>query len=89
MIKRSLEDIIIEPYRGQLIPYYGEVKSEALNAGALGAGISGSGPSIFMLTEGLETAKHVEQAIRSLYSKTQIHFETYVSKINTEGIKTL
>jgi homoserine kinase len=87
LIKRSLEDIIIEPYRAQLIPHYREVKQIALNAGALGAGISGSGPSIFMLNEGLQTAQKVEQAIRAMYSKTQIHFETYVSKINTDGIK--
>lgn len=87
LIQRSLEDIIIEPYRAQLIPHYREVKQIALNAGALGAGISGSGPSIFMLSEGLDTAQKVEQAIRAMYSKTQIHFETYVSKINVEGIK--
>jgi homoserine kinase len=89
LIKRSLEDIIIEPYRAQLIPHYREVKQIALNAGALGAGISGSGPSIFMLSEGLQTAQKVEQAIREMYSKTQIPFETYVSKINVEGIKKL
>lgn len=89
LIQRSLEDIIIEPYRAQLIPHYREVKQIALNAGALGAGISGSGPSIFMLCEGLDTAKKVEQAIRAMYSKTQIHFETYVSKINVEGIKVI
>jgi homoserine kinase len=87
LIQRSLEDIIIEPYRAQLIPHYREVKQIALNVGALGAGISGSGPSIFMLSEGLDTAKKVEQAIRAMYSKTQIHFENYVSKINVEGIK--
>jgi homoserine kinase len=87
LIKRSLEDIIIEPYRAQLIPHYREVKQISLIAGALGAGISGSGPSIFMLSEGLQTAQKVEQAIRAMYSKTQIHFETYVSKINTDGIK--
>ena len=87
LIQRSLEDIIIEPYRAQLIPHYREVKQIALNAGALGAGISGSGPSIFMLSEGLQTAQKVEQAIRAMYSKTQIDFETYVSKINVEGIK--
>ncbi len=89
LIQRSLEDIIIEPYRAQLIPHYRDVKKEALNAGALGAGISGSGPSIFMLSEGLEMATQVEQAIRALYSKTNIAFETYVSKINVEGIKIL
>jgi len=89
LIQRSLEDIIIEPYRAQLIPHYAAVKQAALKAGALGASISGSGPSIFMLSKGLDTAKQVEQAIRLVYSKTNIAFETYVSKINTAGIKIL
>lgn len=89
LIKRSLEDIIIEPYRAQLIPHYQDVKNEALKAGALGASISGSGPSVFMLTEGLDTANKVEQAIHSVYSKKTIAFETYVSSINVEGIKIL
>jgi len=89
LIQRSLEDIIIEPYRAQLIPHYRDVKTQALKAGALGAGISGSGPSIFMLCEGLNIAKNVETSIQEVYSKTQIKFETYVSKINTEGIKKL
>jgi homoserine kinase len=89
LIQSSLVDIIIEPYRAQLIPHYQEVKNAAIEAGALGASISGSGPSIFMLSEGLEIAKKVEEAIRLVYSKTDIAFETYVSSINVEGIKIL
>jgi len=89
LIESSLVDIIIEPYRAQLIPHYQEVKSEALKAGALGASISGSGPSIFMLCKGHENAIQVEKAIRKVYSKTDIAFETYVSSINVEGIKIL
>ncbi len=89
LLKRSLEDLIIEPYRAQLIPHYHDVKAEALSAGALGGGISGSGPSIFMLCEGHDTANKVEEAMRKVYAKTQLQFETYVSKINTEGIKKL
>ena len=61
LIGRSLEDHIIEPIRSILIPAYDAVKEESLNAGALGAGISGSGPSIFALSRGMETAKKVEK----------------------------
>ena len=82
LIKSSLVDIIIEPYRAQLIPHYQDIKSEALKSGALGASISGSGPSIFMLCEGHENAIQVEKAIRKVYLKTDIAFETYVSSIN-------
>ena len=87
LIKRSLHDVIIEPHRSKLIPYYNEVKNEALKAGALGTCISGSGPSIFSLSEGLEQAKNVEDAIKGLYMKTNIKFDVFVSKINFEGIK--
>ncbi|WP_299100430.1 homoserine kinase [uncultured Winogradskyella sp.] len=89
LIKESLNDVVIEPYRKQLIPHFDDVKSAALEAGALGCAISGSGPSIFMLSKSEATAKTVEQAIRKVYSNTDIKFETYVSKINTEGIRIL
>ncbi len=87
LIKRSLHDVIIEPHRSKLIHNYHDVKNSALKAGALGTCISGSGPSIFSLSKGIETAKDVEDAIKNVYSKTNIKFDTFVSKINTEGIK--
>ncbi len=87
LISRSLQDVIIEPYRSKHIPHYNEIKSQAINSGALGCGISGSGPSVFALSKGIETAKKVESTIRNIFSETNIGFETYVSKINTEGMK--
>ncbi|WP_179019344.1 homoserine kinase [Winogradskyella forsetii] len=89
LMKDALVDVVIEPHRKQLIPHFDDVKNEALKAGALGCAISGSGPSIFMLSKGKKTAKDVEEVIRDVYSKTDIAFETYVSKINTEGIKNM
>lgn len=89
LIKQSLNDVVIEPHRKQLIPHFDEVKTAVLEAGALGCAISGSGPSIFALSKGEDVAKTVEKAMHFVYSKSNIHFETYVSKINTEGIKTL
>ncbi|WP_066218545.1 homoserine kinase [Formosa haliotis] len=89
LIERSLHDAIVEPHRSKLIPLYQDVKLAAKSAGALGSGISGSGPSIFNLSEGLETAKKVEEAIRKVYAKSDIAFDTYVSKINAEGMKIL
>ena len=87
LIQRSLQDIIVEPHRSKLIPLFNDVKNAAINAGALGAAISGSGPSIFSLSKGLEIAKNVEVAIKNIYKETNIEFDTFVSKINTEGIK--
>ena len=68
LMKRSLHDAIIEPHRSKLIPFYKEVKQAALNAGALGTNISGSGPSIFSLCKGIETATLVSDAITVSYT---------------------
>lgn len=87
LISRSMEDFIVEPVRKVLIPAFDEVKTASLAAGALGGGISGSGPSIFMLSETEGGARAVEQAMREVYSRTEIEFNTYVSGINPEGVK--
>ena len=89
LMKRSLHDAIIEPHRSKLIPFYKEVKQAALNAGALGTNISGSGPSIFSLCNGIETATMVSDAIKNVYLSTGIKFDIHISKINIEGIKVL
>jgi len=87
LIARSLEDFIVEPVRKKLIPHFDELKSESLKAGALGGGISGSGPSVFMLSENLESAQKVEKTMREIYSQTEIDFNLYVSEINSKGVK--
>ncbi|GAL61657.1 homoserine kinase [Algibacter lectus] len=87
LLKDSLHDVIVEPHRSKLIPHYNDVKKASLQAGALGCGISGSGPSIFSLSKGLETANNIKEAINNVYAKTEIEFDIHVSKINTEGVK--
>lgn len=89
LIANSLQDVIVEPVRKNLIPHFDAVKEAALQSGALGAGISGSGPTIFALSKGLDTAKAVAEAMRSVYKKSALNFEVHVSTINTEGIKVL
>lgn len=85
LIGRSLEDVLIEPVRSILIPAFAEVKQRSLAAGALGGGISGSGPSIFMLSKEEETARLVEQEMKAIYTKTGIDYHTYVTTVNTNG----
>lgn len=87
LIGRSLEDVIIEPLRSILIPEFDAVKKSAMSQGALGCGISGSGPSIFALSKGEKTAKLVADAIREVYSKTGLDFDIHVSPINDQGVK--
>lgn len=87
LIGRSLVDHIVEPIRSILIPGFDKVKENALEAGALGCGISGSGPSIFALSQGLQNAGNVADAMQGVYEKIGVDYDVHVSKINTEGIK--
>lgn len=87
LMSRSMEDAIVEPVRKSLIPGFDEVKEAALNAGALGGGISGSGPSMFMLSESEETAHAIEKAMHDAYTKTGIAFNVHVSGIEPLGVR--
>lgn len=87
LIERSLEDTIVEPVRKSLIPKFDEVKAASLVSGALGGGISGSGPSIFMLSRTQSDAKNVELSMCSVYEQTGIDFNTYVTGIHPEGVR--
>ncbi len=85
----SLHDYIVEPQRSKLIPYFKDVIDAAIKSGALGGGISGSGPSVFTFSKGKETAGKVKEHIKKVYYKTGIPFYIHVSKINKNGIKIL
>ena len=87
LISNSLVDIIVEPHRKKLIPYFDDVKNAAIDAGALGAGISGSGPTIFALCKGDEIAKEVYNAIERSYKNKGIDFTMFISKVNPQGMK--
>jgi homoserine kinase len=87
LIGKSLQDVIVEPLRKKLIPGFDIVKKTALDNGALGAGISGSGPSIYALCKGIESAHKVANAIKSSYSKFEIPFDIYISEINKNGVR--
>ncbi|QVY64183.1 homoserine kinase [Polaribacter sp. Q13] len=89
LISNSLVDIIVEPHRKKLIPFFDNVKNAAIKTGALGAGISGSGPTIFALCKGDEIAKEVYKSIEESYKNTGIDFEMFISKVNHEGMKIL
>ena len=87
LISNSLMDVIVEPARKHLIPYFNEVKQKALSAGALGAGISGAGPTIFALCKGDAVAEEVYQSIRQEYSTKNIPFTMIKSNISHHGVK--
>lgn len=87
LISRSLKDYIIEPHRSKLIPQFDLLKKTAISSGALGSGISGSGPSIFALSKGIKIAKNVGKEMKGVISKLPIKHKVYISKINQNGVK--
>ncbi|MFN6962276.1 MAG: homoserine kinase [Pyrinomonadaceae bacterium] len=86
LMARSMRDEIVEPVRSALIPRFDELRSASLAAGAFGGGISGSGPSVFMLSRTLGTARAVAAAMSGVYADSGITFHTYVSPIASNGV---
>lgn len=89
LMSRSLKDEIVEPMRSLLIPEFESLKKASIDAGALGFGISGSGPSVYALTKGIDSAQKISNAINKVISSIGIDFEIHISKINEQGIKIL
>ncbi|MFC3196576.1 homoserine kinase [Parapedobacter deserti] len=85
LIGRSMHDVLIEPTRAILIPEFYEMRKLAMDAGALGFGISGSGPSVFAFVQSRETAARITSAIQSHLMQQGIESNGYVSGINLEG----
>ncbi|CUS06722.1 unnamed protein product [Tuber aestivum] len=89
LIGRSLHDEIVEPLRSVLIPGFDLIKQTALENGALGSGISGSGPSIYALSRGKNTADQIAKAMSDVYENMNLPYEIHVSKINPDGVRVL
>jgi len=89
LLKRSISDPIIEPTRAKQIPDFYGLRDAALNAGAVGCGISGSGPSVFALADSKKKAHMIRHEISHYYKHNNIPFETFVSNMNSSGPKVL
>jgi homoserine kinase len=82
---RALDDRYAEPARAPLIPGFVEAKRAALAAGALGASISGAGPSIFAVVDDVETAKQVALAMQAAYDGLGIACTTRLATVDQDG----
>ncbi|SVB48271.1 uncharacterized protein METZ01_LOCUS201125, partial [marine metagenome] len=85
LLQKVLVDRIAEPTRKQFIPGLDEVRAAALESGALGAGISGSGPSIFALCQDETKAERAGQAMDKVFQKMDIITDLYVRPIAQAG----
>jgi len=85
LIGRSLEDFVAEPKRAGLIPGFREMKESAIASGALGAGISGSGPSVFALCRGEAVAARVLGGMQEVMRDSGVAFKAYLSPVSEKG----
>ncbi|MGY6742183.1 MAG: homoserine kinase [Cecembia sp.] len=85
LISRSLKDVIAEPSRALLIPGFYELRETVMDLGALGSGISGSGPTIFILSQGRNTAIQAGEASKAVFEKIGLGVDIYVSEVNDRG----
>jgi homoserine kinase len=88
LISRSLEDFVAEPKRAALIPGFRELKESAIKSGALGAGISGSGPSVFALCRGAAAAGAVLKSMQEVMMTAGLEFKAYLSPVSLRGAET-
>lgn len=82
LLGRSMVDLFAEPIRAELIPGYHDIRLKALNAGAIGCGISGSGPSIFALSDSLGKAEKIGDAMVNGFKKVGLKSTAYCSSIH-------
>ena len=81
LISRSMKDVVAEKSRSVLIPFYNEMKTAALKNGALGFGISGSGPAVFALSHGKQNAVQAKIAMDAAFQSNGMQFQSFISNI--------
>lgn len=89
LISSSLKDVIVEPVRSILIPKFNDVQKAAVEAGALGCSISGSGPSIFALSNKKETAESIARIMQDTFASIHIGSKVFVSQVNPVGVRVM
>lgn len=88
VLRRSVEDVIVEPVRARLLSGFPEVKGAALRAGALGCSISGSGPSVFAIASSLKQAKTISGAMTKTFRRAAgVACDVFISHTNHEGAR--
>jgi len=85
LLGRCLKDVIIEPIRSMLIPEFDRMKNMAMEHGALGFGISGSGPTVFSLFRSPDDAQRVLLTMQQMLLSKGIESNIYLSEINKAG----
>lgn len=89
LIGRAMKDAVVEPYRKRFIPGFDELRENVMAEGALAMNISGAGPSVFALSENMETARKVGEAMSAHFSALGIGSDVYVEKVSNRGARVI
>ncbi|MFN8574199.1 MAG: homoserine kinase [Gemmatimonadaceae bacterium] len=80
LLGRAIDDRIAEPARAPLLPGFAEAKSAALSAGALGASISGAGPTAFALAAGVDAGERIAAAMQGAYRSVGVDADAWITR---------
>jgi homoserine kinase len=81
LLRRGLRDVLVEPRRAALIPGFHAAQRAALDQGALGASISGAGPSVFAWLADRAAAERAAEAMRDAFAAAGVNSDVYVSPV--------
>jgi homoserine kinase len=87
LFARSLHDVVVEPVRAHLIKGFAQVKETALQAGADGVAISGSGPTVFAITDNIRKARFIEQQMVMAFIEHGVKSRSIVTSVDSEGTR--
>ena len=89
LVGRAMKDVVAEPYRKQFIPGFDDLREKILSAGAMALNISGSGPSVFALSDSRETAVQAGSVMQAHFTALGIGCKVYVTKVAKQGARLL
>jgi homoserine kinase len=90
LLRGALVDLIAEPVRSAAVPAFDDARSAALRAGAIGAGLSGSGPTMYALAHGRAGAERAGGAMRDILSgATGAECDLWLSPVGAPGARIL
>ena len=87
LVGRAMKDVVAEPFRKQFIPGFDDLREKILSAGAMALNISGSGPSVFALSDSRGTAIQAGSVMQEHFASLGIGCDVYVTKVAKQGAR--
>src|SRR5690606_19027083 len=86
VLRTATEDVLHQPYRRELIPGLDAVFQAALEAGAFGVALSGSGPSVAAFCS-RERGEAIGEAMRVAFRKVGVTARIIVTRPSPSGVQ--